>query len=76
MKLDHNSRETLKITLLKQNLMKRPAKTFTDLIVWQKAHRFVLNVYKFTANFPKSELYALTSQFRRASVSIPANVSC
>ena len=51
------------------------AKTFQDLIVWQKAHQFVLSVYKLTKNFPKEESYGLTSQFRRASVSIPANIA-
>jgi four helix bundle protein len=56
--------------------MKRePAKTFQDLIVWQKAHQFVLSVYRSTESFPKSEMYGLTSQFRRAAVSIPANVA-
>ena len=50
------------------------AKTFKDLIVWQKAHQFVLKTYSYTKNFPKEEVYALTSQFRRASVSIPANI--
>ncbi|MBU2493637.1 MAG: four helix bundle protein [Bacteroidetes bacterium] len=53
----------------------RTAKTFEDLIVWQKAHKFVLGVYKFTENFPKSEIYGLTSQFRRAAVSIAANIA-
>jgi four helix bundle protein len=51
------------------------SKSFTDLIVWQKAHKFVLSVYKLTAEFPKSETYGLTSQFRRAAISIPANIS-
>jgi len=55
--------------------MKKPAKTFKDLIVWQKAHKFVLSVYKATINFPKYEVYGLTSQFRRAAVSIPANIT-
>jgi len=55
--------------------MKKPAKTFNDLIVWQKAHQFVLEVYRLTMKFPKSELYGLTSQFRRAAVSIPANIA-
>lgn len=54
--------------------MRKPAKTFHDLIVWQKAHQFVLDTYKFTQNFPKYELYGLSSQFRRAAVSIPANI--
>lgn len=51
------------------------AKTFEELIVWQKAHHFVLKVYRFSGEFPKSELYGLTSQFRRAAVSIPANIA-
>jgi four helix bundle protein len=52
-----------------------PAKTFEDLVVWQKAHQFVLGVYRYTDGFPKSELYGLMSQFRRAAVSIPANIA-
>ena len=52
-----------------------PAKNFTDLIVWRKAHSFVLSVYKYTSKFPKEEVYALTSQFRRAAVSIAANIA-
>ena len=56
--------------------MKRePAKTFHDLIVWQKAHQFVLSVYKTTKHFPKEEMYGLTSQLRRAAISIPANIA-
>ena len=52
-----------------------PAKTFGDLVVWQKGHQFVLDVYRYTAEFPKSETYGLSSQFRRAAVSIPANIA-
>ncbi len=52
-----------------------PSKRFTDLIVWQKAHQFVLSVYKLTKSFPKEEMFGLTSQFRRAVVSIPANIA-
>ena len=51
------------------------AKTFRDLIVWRKAHEFVLAVYRFTAGFPKHETYGLSSQMRRAAVSIPANIA-
>ncbi|MBI3580310.1 MAG: four helix bundle protein [Ignavibacteriales bacterium] len=54
---------------------KEPSKKFEDLIVWQKAHHFVLSVYKFTDRFPKTEIYGLTSQFRRAAISIPANIA-
>jgi four helix bundle protein len=53
----------------------QPAKTFQSLIVWQKAHNFVLSVYRVTESFPKYELYGLTSQLRRAAVSIPANIA-
>src|SRR6266508_640224 len=52
-----------------------PARGFQDLIVWQKAHQFVLSAYRFSEGFPKSELYGLTSQLRRAAVSIPANIA-
>ena len=51
------------------------AKTFTDLIVWQKAHQFVLEIYRATQEYPKQELFGLTSQMRRAAVSIPANIA-
>jgi four helix bundle protein len=51
------------------------AKTFQDLIVWQKAHKFVIEAYQFTSVFPKSETYGLASQMRRAAVSIPANIA-
>jgi four helix bundle protein len=49
--------------------------TFKELLVWQKAHQFVLQLYQFTEGFPKSELYALSFQFRRAAVSIAANIA-
>jgi len=55
--------------------MREPAKTFKDLLVWQKAHMFVLAVYRLTVTFPQHEVYGLTSQFRRAAVSIAANIA-
>jgi four helix bundle protein len=55
--------------------MVTPAKSFTDLIVWQKAHEFVLRLYPFTERFPRAEIFALTAQMRRAAVSVPANIS-
>ena len=55
-------------------MARETAKRFTDLIVWQKAHKFVLSVYRFTSGFPKEEIYGLTSQLRRAAVSIAANI--
>jgi four helix bundle protein len=52
-----------------------PAKSFEQLIVWQKAHQFVLGVYRLTENFPRKEIYGLTSQLRRSAISIPANIA-
>lgn len=50
-------------------------KSYKELIVWQKAHAFVLSVYVFSEGFPKGEVFGLTSQFRRAAVSIAANIA-
>lgn len=56
--------------------MSRPtAKSFTDLIGWQKAPAFVLAVDKTMEAFPRSEVYGLSSQFRRAAASIAANIA-
>lgn len=55
--------------------MREPAKTFKDLLVWQKAHLFVLSVYRLSGAFPSCEIYGLTSQFRRAAISITANIA-
>ena len=55
--------------------MRMPAKKFEDLVVWQKAHQFVLAVYRLSRTFPRSETYGLSSQFRRAAVSIAANIA-
>ena len=54
---------------------REPARTFEDLIVWQKAHAFVIGVYRLTASFPREETYGFTSQLRRAAVSVPANIA-
>jgi four helix bundle protein len=52
-----------------------PAKSFQDLIVWQKAHQFVLSVYNYSDYFPQKEIYGLTPQFRRAAISIAADIA-
>ncbi len=52
-----------------------PAKSFEQLIIWQKAHQLILGVYRLTDNFPRAEIYGLTSQLRRAAISIPANIA-
>jgi four helix bundle protein len=49
--------------------------SFKDLIVWQKGMTLVKNVYEITAGLPKDEIYALSSQLRRSSVSIPSNIA-
>jgi four helix bundle protein len=48
---------------------------FHQLVVWQKSHRLALDVYRVTSDFPKSEIFGLTSQARRASLSIPTNIA-
>jgi four helix bundle protein len=55
--------------------MRQPARTFQDLLVWGKAHEFVLRMYKFTIAFPKQETYTLCIQMRRSAVSVPANIA-
>ena len=51
------------------------SKSFEDLIVWRRAHELVLAVYRLTAGFPRDELFGLTSQPRRAAVSVPSNIA-
>jgi four helix bundle protein len=54
---------------------REPARSFQDLIVWQKSHSLTLRTYKLTLDFPKYELYGLASQMRRAAVSVSANIA-
>ena len=49
--------------------------SYKDLIAWQKAMDFVAAIYSATKHFPKDELYCLTSQLRRAAVSVPSNIA-
>jgi four helix bundle protein len=53
----------------------KKAKKFKDLVVWQKAHELVIEIYRLTKTYPKNEMFGLTSQLRRAAVSVPANVA-
>ena len=55
--------------------MSKTAKTFKELVVWQKAHELVLAIYRLTAKFPTAEIYCLTTQARRAAISIAANIA-
>jgi four helix bundle protein len=49
------------------------SRTFEDVEVWKKAHAWVLGVYRLTKEFPRHELFGITSQLRRVAVSVPAN---
>lgn len=49
--------------------------SFTDLVVWQEAHKLVLMVYKITKEFPKEEIFGLVSQMRRAAISVTSNIA-
>lgn len=50
-------------------------KSFTDLNTWQEGHKLVLDVYKITKDFPQNEQFGLTSQMRRAAVSVTSNIA-
>jgi four helix bundle protein len=50
-------------------------RSYKDLKVWQKSYQLCLNIYKLTKGFPKEETYNLTSQIRRAAVSVPSNIA-
>jgi four helix bundle protein len=52
-----------------------PAGTFRDLTVWRKAHKLVIETYRYTSAFPSEEKYGLAQQMRRAAVSTPANIA-
>lgn len=49
--------------------------SFRNLVVWQKAHQLVLNVYRHSNDFPSHERFGLTAQMRRSAVSVPANIA-
>jgi len=55
--------------------MEKELKAFRKLIVWQRAHELTLMIYKAGEKFPKHEMFGLTSQIRRAAVSVPANMA-
>lgn len=50
-------------------------KSFTDLNAWKQGHKIVLEIYRITKDFPKEEIFGLTSQIRRASVSVTSNIA-
>lgn len=51
------------------------ARNYKNIVAWQRSHEFVLVVYQLTAKFPDAERFGLTSQLRRAAVSVPANIA-
>ncbi len=53
----------------------QPAESYRDLIVWQRAVELCVALYRFTARFPRDEIYGLTTQLRRSSVSIPGSIA-
>ena len=55
--------------------MREKSRSYKDLLVWQKSHKLVLEVYEMTKKFPKEEVFGLTSQIRRAAVLVPANIA-
>lgn len=57
------------------NEEKNKIQTFEDLNCWKEAHKFLLEIYKTTEKFPKTEQFSLTSQMRRAGVSITSNIA-
>ncbi|MBL8191591.1 MAG: four helix bundle protein, partial [Acidobacteria bacterium] len=58
-----------------EEAQKAKSKNFREVDVWKKAHQWVLAIYKLTECFPKHEVFGLTSQLRRAAVSVPANIA-
>ena len=56
-------------------MKRKPAKSFEDLIVWQKAHQWVLGVYRYSEGFPRRETYGLAAQLRDSAVSVPGNIA-
>jgi len=62
-------------TLLVMSSDRSPPRSFHDLVVWQRAHEFVLAVYRYTDSFLEREKYGLAHQLRRAAVSIAANIA-
>ncbi len=71
----HDAGNRIKVARCKLQGKMMEEKSFKKLTVWQKAYKFVLNIYKQTQRLPSSELYGLSSQIRRASVSILANIA-
>lgn len=70
-----NSEESKVTDIQKARIARMAVKDHKDLVVWQKSMALVKSIYEITADFPKNEMYGLTSQMRRAAVSIPSNIA-
>lgn len=55
-------------------MRREPARSYEDLVVWQKAHGLTLAIYRVSRSFPRDETYGLTAQIRRSAASVPANI--
>jgi len=60
---------------MQETIVRATVRRVEDLLVWQKAHQLVLQIYVATKTFPKEELFGLVSQMRRSAVSVPANIA-
>jgi four helix bundle protein len=60
---------------LKKAYLDKSIRSYQDLVAWQKAMDLVTNVYQVSHKFPREEFFALTSQLRRAAVSVPSNIA-
>ncbi len=67
--------QAIESRILNTESRRATAKSFEDLLVWQKAHAWVLGVYGHTDRFPSKENFGLVSQMRRAAISVPANIA-
>ena len=63
------------LSAIRISYMANKITSFTDLEAWQQAHLFAVAIYKTTKDFPVSEQFGITSQLRRAAVSIPSNIA-
>ena len=69
------SRHDVRRTNYEVRGIRQKIQSFTDLRVWQEGHKLVLRIYELTAKFPQSEQFGLTSQIRRAAISITSNIA-
>jgi hypothetical protein len=53
----------------------KPVRSYQDLVAWQKAMELVTKIYRVSYKFPREEIFGLTSQLRRAAVSVPSNIA-